>query len=227
MCLRPLQHQIARTIDMVLSFITSFLTGVYPKTPQQMPTGSKSKVYYGNHTSNGDFLLLWISLPKRWRMNTRPVAAADYWLKNPLRRFIIDKVFNGFLVDRTAKDGKNIVAKMHQALLGGQSLIIFPEGVRNMDNNPHELKPFKSGIYHLAQYDPQREFIPMWISNMNYVLPKGHLLPVPLLCKVIIGEPLTLQKNESKEAFLKRASDALLALAPNTTTAMIDTNKDT
>ena len=60
----------------------------------------QQKVYYANHGSHGDFLLVWISLPRRWRIHTRPVAGSDYWLTGRIRRFIIQNVFNALLIPR-------------------------------------------------------------------------------------------------------------------------------
>ena len=54
--------------------------------------------------------------------------------------------------------------------------------------------------------------MPIWIDNINRVLPKGKVLPVPLLCEVHIGEPLTLREDEDKDTFLMRTREALLAL---------------
>jgi hypothetical protein len=76
------------------------------------------------------------------------------------------------------------------------------------------LLPFKSGLYHLAQARPHIELIPVWIANLNRVMPKGRALPLPLLCTLSFGTPLQRLEDESKEAFLERARNALLAMAP-------------
>jgi putative acyltransferase len=158
-------------------------------------------------------VMVWISLPKRWRRLARPVAGADYWLTNRFKRFIINNVFNGLLIMRNGSDPKAITAQMGAALDQGSSLIIFPEGTRNTDDDVL-LLPFKSGIYHLARENPDVGFIPIWIDNINRVLPKGKLLPVPLVCEVNIGEEMQLLPGEDKEAFLERTRNALLDLAP-------------
>ena len=95
--------------------------------PQATPT-----VYFANHRSHGDFVLLWTSLPPDLRSLTRPVAAADYWLASPMRRFIGCEVFRAVLIDRTgAADRSDPIAQMAAALDTGDSLILFPEGTRN------------------------------------------------------------------------------------------------
>ena len=177
-------------------------------TPQPV-----QRLYYANHSSHGDFVLIWASLPQELRRHTRPVAGADYWQKPGIRQFLINRVFNGVLIDRERKEAvdNNPLQPMLDALDNGDSLIIFPEGTRNLEDG---LLPFKSGIYHLAKRYPQVEVIPVWIANLNRVMPKGRVLPLPLLCTTSFGAPLQLEEGEDKAAFLARTRDALLALAP-------------
>lgn len=171
------------------------------------------RLYYANHSSHGDFVLLWASLPDNLRRRTRPVAGADYWQKGGLRSFLINDVFNGVLVDRDRSNPEhNPLQPMLDALEQGDSLIIFPEGTRNLGDEP--LLPFKSGIFHLANAAPQVELIPVWIANLNRVMPKGRALPLPLLCTLSFGAPLERLPDEDKAAFLERARNALLELAP-------------
>ncbi|WP_277590128.1 lysophospholipid acyltransferase family protein [Pseudomonas chlororaphis] len=171
------------------------------------------RIYFANHSSHGDFVLLWASLPPALRKVTRPVAGADYWQTRPLRRYIINRVFNGVLIDRERKEPvDNPLQPMLDALANGDSLIIFPEGTRNLEEEG--LLPFKSGLYHLVKSYPQAQVIPVWIANLNRVMPKGRFLPLPLLCTTSFGAPLSLEDGESKEHFLERSRAALLAMAP-------------
>ncbi len=169
------------------------------------------RIYFANHTSNADFVLLWTVLPPALRSRTRPVAALEYWLKTPLRAFIGRDVFNAVLIDRRAEERTaDPLALMGDALAGGASLILFPEGSRNMTDEP--LLPFRAGLFHLAKQHPQVDLVPVWISNLNRVMPKGEIIPLPLICTLTFGAALRPAETEEKAAFLLRAHAALLAL---------------
>lgn len=170
------------------------------------------RIYFVNHASHGDFVLVWSVLPPKMRAKTRPVAGADYWLRDRLRRFISTKVFRTVPIVREAKKGtEDPIAIMTTAIDEGDSLILFPEGTRNLTDEI--MLPFKSGIYRLAAARPEIELVPVWISNLNRVLPKGAFLPVPLLCTVTFGEPIKLKAGETRGQFLDRARDALFEIA--------------
>lgn len=213
----PLSNTMARIVARAIIGFARLLTGMQARWNGCLPTATQ-RVYFANHSSHGDFVLIWGSLPPDLRPRTRPVAGADYWLKSGLRRFIGRDVFNALLIDRTgARDGTapDPVAQMADVLADGASLILFPEGTRNTTDE--RLLPFKSGLYHLARscsVEAGVEFVPVWIDNLNRVMPKGEIVPVPLLCTVTFGTPLTLAADETKESFLDRARAGLLSIAP-------------
>jgi 1-acyl-sn-glycerol-3-phosphate acyltransferase len=174
---------------------------------------TERRIYFANHRSHADFVLIWTVLPGPLRRLTRPVAGADYWLKGRLRTFVGERVFRAVLIDRNqATRDADPIAIMAAALDQNTSLILFPEGTRNTSEEP--LLPFKSGLYHLANARPDVELVPVWIENLNRVMPKGEFVPIPLLCTVTLGAPVVLGAGESKTAFLDRSRNALLALAP-------------
>jgi 1-acyl-sn-glycerol-3-phosphate acyltransferase len=167
------------------------------------------RVYFANHTSHLDFVLLWSYLPPSQRRRTRPVAARDYWEKGPLRRYLINHVFRGLLIDRSGPDARGAVDRMTAQVAAGESLILFPEGTRGTGEG---IAPFKAGLFHLCEAQPDLELVPVNLENLNRVLPKGELIPVPMVSRVIFGPTLQLENGERKEAFLERARAALEAL---------------
>lgn len=171
----------------------------------------KQRIYYANHNSHIDFILLWSSLPPDIRRMTRPVAASDYWMKDRLRRFLIQDTFSGVTIQRHRKDQSDPLQPVKDVLTGGYSIIFFPEGTRNLEDDI-QLLPFKSGLFHLSQQFPEVEVIPVWISNLKRVMPKGAIVPLPLLSTVIFGTPLVLNKFNDKIQFLNYAQQELLKL---------------
>lgn len=204
---------VKRATGSTLAGIAWMITGVRPIWAGSAPS-HRQRIYFANHASHGDFILLASCLSQEERARTRAVAAADYWGKTPLRRLIANDLLSTVLIERKISEGApHPMDVMLQVLAEGDSLIIFPEGTRNTDEE-QPLLPFRSGIYNLAAARPDVELIPCWIENMSRVLPKGKFLPVPLLCRVVFGEPVSLAHDEGRPAFLARARDALLALDP-------------
>ncbi len=200
----------ARIAAQAITGFTRLLTGAQARWIGCAPLPAL-RVYFGNHASHADFVLIWSSLPPYLREVTRPVAGADYWLKGGVRRYLIHEVLHGVLIDRERGErAEDPIEVMARALEAGDSLILFPEGTRNTTEAP--LLPFKSGVYHLARRCPRVELVPVWMENQGRVLPKGETIPVPLLCSVNFGAPLRLDAGEDKAAFVERCRDALLAL---------------
>lgn len=174
------------------------------------PLSGRQRVYFANHSSHLDFLVVWASLPAALRERARPVAARDYWDRGRLRRHLAREVFRGVLIERNGAKAANPIELMLAALDEGDSLIIFPEGTRG---DGHEPAPFKSGLYHLASSRPELELLPVGIENLNRVLPKGEAVPVPLISRLTFGAPMALDPGEEKDAFLRRARATVVNLA--------------
>ncbi len=188
---------------------TQLITGVRGRWVGCVPSQAQ-RIYYANHTSHMDFLLLWSALPANLRVTTRPVAAEDYWSQGVIRPYIGKRVFRGVLVERAWPDRTvSPIAPIIEALDHGDSLILFPEGTRG---SGAELLPFKSGLFHVARERPGVELVPVWMDNSHRVMPKGAVLPMPFLCRVTFGAPLHIEANEDRDAFLDRLRSHLLEL---------------
>jgi 1-acyl-sn-glycerol-3-phosphate acyltransferase len=160
-----------------------------------------------------DLVLIWAAFPHELRAQTRAIAARDYWTTSALKRWLTTEVFNAIYVSRTrANPDEDPLEPLAEALSNGDSLVIFPEGTRSSKGSP---QPFKSGIYHLAEQFPHVKLIPTWIDNVQRVMPKGEVVPVPILCTVTFGEPIQLREGESKADFLCRAREAVMEQRPD------------
>jgi len=213
----PAMRFLAAITAAVVMVVARFLTAVRGEWEGCAPAAVQ-RIYFANHSSHADFVLIWTVLPPLVRPRVRPVAAADCWLEGPIRRFLIREVFAGVLIDRRSRrgvhetsGGADAIDRMTRALDRGDSLILFPEGTRNSTDS--DLLPLRSGIYRLARERPAVELVPVWVENLNRVLPKGEFLPVPLLCTVTFGTPMKVGTDAESE-FLERARLALLALKP-------------
>jgi 1-acyl-sn-glycerol-3-phosphate acyltransferase len=200
----------ANLMGKLLVLIARLITGAQGHW-KGCPPEALQRIYFANHQSHFDWVLIWAALPHELRARTRPIAARDYWTSSPFKHWITREVFNAVYVSRTRTDDQDPLEPLAQALEAGDSLVIFPEGTRS---NKGEPQAFKSGLYHLAEQFPNVQLVPVWISNVQRVMPKGEVVPVPILCTVTFGAPLALAADEDRHDFLARARDAVIALRP-------------
>ena len=170
----------------------------------------RQRIYYANHSSHFDTLVIVAALPTELRAETHPVAALDYWGASALRRFVAVECLNAVLIDRSGQSSADPLQPPAELLARGHSLILFPEGTRGADGT---IGRFRSGLYNLAQRFPQAELVPVYLDNPRRVMPKGSFLIVPLICTARFGAPLIPDPGEDREQFLLRARSALMALA--------------
>jgi len=200
---------VCRVAGLALAALARLLSGASVRWIASQPDTCQ-RVYFANHTSHLDALLIWASLPHPVRELTRPVAAKDYWSRGVVRRWLAEEVFDALLIDRTdIKVHQSPVDLMLREIGTTKSLIVFPEGSRSVTG---ELGEFKSGLYYLAKKRPDIELVPVHIDNLNRILPRGEFLPVPLLSCISFGPPMWLENGEAKADFLVRARKAVLAL---------------
>ncbi len=219
---------LAKLMGLFLLGLVRMLTGAQARW-QGCPPKAEQRIYFANHQSHADLVLMWAALPAELRSITRPIAARDYWTQTAFKRWITTAVFNAIYVDR--KNGKNrdqipvsdpsnaeLESDPHSvdplepvidALGQGDSIILFPEGTRG---NQEEPQRFKSGLFTLARKFPDVVLVPAWINNVQRVMPKGEVVPVPILCSVTFGAPVRLGNDEENSQFLARARQAVMDL---------------
>lgn len=211
---------VARVSRGGLAKLISLFAGARVVTPQgeARPTLPEQAIYYANHSSHLDFLTIWAALPADLQRRARPVAAKDYW-GSGLRRAFAEKIFNAYLVERHGSSStrhrsadagvspKGQVAGMAEVLAAGDSLIIFPEGTRG---DGESIAQFHGGLHRLARLHPDVPVVPVTLTNLGRILPKGELVPVPHLSTVVFCDPLHVAPGEDQQAFLARARQILV-----------------
>jgi len=203
----------------IIAAFARAVSGVQVRWSDAFSDTARQRIYFANHTSHLDFVVLWSALPAEVRGRTRPVAAKDYW-ESGVKAYLAQNVFRAVLVQRSAAAqvasgeearaaGRATIEQLAEALGETDSLILFPEGTRGTGES---VAPFRSGLFHLAKRRPDAELVPVYLENLNRILPKGEFLPVPLISVLTFGAPMLVEESESKEAFLERARAAVCGL---------------
>jgi len=205
---RIIPSMLAKIMSWFLLGLIRVLTGAQARW-YGSPPKAEQRIYFANHQSHADLVMIWAALPLELRSITRPIAAKDYWTSSPFKQWITTSVFNAIYVDRARTGDQDPLEPLIDALTNGDSIILFPEGTRG---NAEEPQSFKAGLYNLALKFPDVVLVPAWINNVQRVMPKGEVVPVPILCSVTFGAPVTLEPDEERRAFLDRARLAVMAL---------------
>jgi 1-acyl-sn-glycerol-3-phosphate acyltransferase len=155
----------------------------------------KQMIFVANHNSHLDTMVLMTLFPHKKRMNIRPVAAMDYFLRNRFLRWFAENIIQIVPVSRENKSARtDPLASCCQALNQGSSLILYPEGTRG---HPEKLENFKTGIAHLVKRYPDVPVVPIFCHGLGKALPKGELLLVPFYCDVFVGDSIFWQGNRN------------------------------
>jgi 1-acyl-sn-glycerol-3-phosphate acyltransferase len=199
---------LAKIMGLFILGLVRLLTGAQARW-YGCPPKAEQRIYFANHQSHVDLVMIWAALPHELRSITRAIAAKDYWTKSPFKKWLTTEVFNVIYVDRAKTSDQDPLEPLIDALEKGDSVIIFPEGTRGHAEEP---MPFKSGLYNLAVKFPNVVLVPAWINNVQRVMPKGEVVPVPILCSVTFGAPMQVAQGEDHRAFSERARAAVMAL---------------
>lgn len=195
----------------VLAGLVRLVTGV--KVSRLDVNGGEPCIFFANHGSHLDSLVIWAALPAEVRYKVSPVAARDYWTKTRLRRWLATRVFNAVLLDREGrpKDRSHPMSPVLEQLEAGYSVILFPEGTRSLDGR---MKRFKAGLHYLHEMHPDRALVPVSLTNLSRILPKGEWLPVPLIGRITVHERMKVLEGEGRKEFLERAFEAVAKALP-------------
>ena len=164
-------------------------------------------ILIANHNSHLDALILMALFPHRLLDRLRPVVAAEYFRRTRLRRWVAFRLLHAIALDRQACGRCDILAPCLRALDDDAILIFFPEGTRG---EPGRLAALRVGIAHLAARRPQVPIVPIYLVGTDRVLPKGSVVPVPILCSAVVGPPLGW--GGDRVGFLAAFDDRLRAL---------------
>ena len=166
-------------------------------------------VLVANHNSHLDAVTLMSLFPLRMLPKLRPVAAQDYFFRNPLLKWFALRIMGILPLDREVKSKrKHPLAGINEALDRGEIVIVFPEGSRGA---PEQLGDFKAGIAHIAKKSPEAPVIPIYMHGLGKVLPKGEALLVPFFLDIFIGEPIPWEGNKTE--FMEHMTNQMKALA--------------
>lgn len=208
--MKPLERFLRRVFfALVVKPFMTLVMGIHVVGREHLPEGQF--VLVANHSSHLDTLVLLSLFPLDTLLRIRPVAAADYWTKNPLIHALTRFLFHILPIPRRGITPENNPLRlMEEALEAGDSLLIYPEGTRDYGE---DIGPFKPGVAHLLKRHPELPCVPVYIRNTARILPKGTFLFVPLFVDVVVGKPLVFPPEMTKKEIRSRLEEAVRDLA--------------
>jgi 1-acyl-sn-glycerol-3-phosphate acyltransferase len=193
---------------LVIRPLVLIVLGLNIRHRARLPTDGPA-VVAANHNSHLDTLVMMSLFPLRLLPRLRPVAAADYFLKNRFMAWFATRIIGIIPLKRAihASEGDPL-AEPTEALARGNILILFPEGSRG---DPEHMDHFKTGIAHLAKRRPETAIVPIFLHGLGKALPRGTFLLVPFFCDVFVGEAM--KWTGDRHAFMAELEDRTKALA--------------
>jgi len=166
-------------------------------------------IVIANHNSHVDTAVLLAAFPTSRINRVRPVAAADYFLRNRLLRWFSTRIVGILPLNRRHTSDTDPLSGAGDSLAAGEILVMFPEGSRGQ---PGVLGDFKSGVARLARRYPDIPVLPVWLDGCDRVMPKGRRLPRPTPCRAAVGRPLFIRPGETSPEFLMRLRASMIGL---------------
>ncbi|CAA6816517.1 MAG: 1-acyl-sn-glycerol-3-phosphate acyltransferase (EC [uncultured Sulfurovum sp.] len=184
------------------------ISGVSVKGKENLPTKGPA-ILVANHNSHLDTMVIMSLFSLKTLEKVRPIGAEDYFCDKPYKKWLSKNLIDLIaLKRRPSKVDGHPFGEIYEALDKGDIVLLFPEGSRG---DPEVMKPFKTGIAHIAEAYPLVPVVPLYIHGAGKALPRGEALFVPFVIHVNVGEG-RYHEGESKVEYTNSLEESMFGL---------------